>query len=60
MTDIDRFYIAGAWRAPHSLLVLPIINPATEQAIGRVVLATPSMWTLLWPPRELRSKVMPR
>ncbi len=34
-------YVDGAWRAPYSTTLLPLINPANERELGRIVLAGP-------------------
>jgi acyl-CoA reductase-like NAD-dependent aldehyde dehydrogenase len=36
MTNYDKLYIDGAWRAPSQGGRLSVINPATEQVIGQV------------------------
>ena len=38
MTDINRFYINGAWVAPHGAQTMPILNPATNGQIGTLTL----------------------
>ena len=40
MTDTARFYIDGRWVAPLSNATKDIINPATEDVIGRVALGS--------------------
>lgn len=40
MHQHDRLYIGGEWRAPAGTDVLEVTNPATEEVIGRVPLAT--------------------
>jgi aldehyde dehydrogenase (NAD+) len=36
MTTPTGFYINGAWVSPQGRNTLPVVNPATEQAIGKV------------------------
>ncbi len=38
MENLNRFYIDGAWVAPQSEQVFPVMNPATEQQVGEVIL----------------------
>ncbi|TQM92661.1 aldehyde dehydrogenase family protein [Roseinatronobacter monicus] len=38
MTDINRFYINGAWVAPQGTQTMPILNPATNRQIGMLML----------------------
>lgn len=38
MIDLNRFYIGGAWVEPISTRRMPLLNPATEEEIGSVVL----------------------
>ena len=38
MTDINRFYINGAWVTPNSAQTMPILNPATNGRIGTLTL----------------------
>ncbi len=38
MREINRFYIDGKWTAPKAGRVMEVINPATEEPGGRVVL----------------------
>ena len=38
MTDIDRFYIDGAWVAAQGVQTMPILNPATNSQIGILTL----------------------
>ncbi|HEX9775663.1 MAG TPA: aldehyde dehydrogenase family protein [Actinomycetota bacterium] len=38
--DVDRFFIGGAWVGPRSDEVVDVLNPATEEVIGRA--AAPS------------------
>ncbi|MEI4232100.1 aldehyde dehydrogenase family protein [Roseovarius sp. D22-M7] len=38
MTTLDKFYIDGAWVAPASDATMPIMNPATNTAIGTLSL----------------------
>ncbi|APH71616.1 aldehyde dehydrogenase family protein [Aquibium oceanicum] len=40
MHDVSEFYIDGRWTAPADPRRLPIVNPATEEEIGRVSLGT--------------------
>ena len=40
MTDTARFYIDGRWIAPLGTAMKDIINPATEDVIGRVALGS--------------------
>ncbi len=40
MRDLNRFYIDGAWVEPDGRQVLDVIDPRTEQANGRVRLAS--------------------
>ena len=40
MTDINRFYIDGAWHVPHGTQTMPILNPATNSRIGTLTLGT--------------------
>ena len=40
MYDCRRFFIDGAWVAPAGRRELEIIDPSTEQAIGRILLGT--------------------
>lgn len=40
MYERTSFYIGGTWVAPASARALPIENPATEEAIGRISLGT--------------------
>jgi aldehyde dehydrogenase (NAD+) len=41
MYDLTKFYIDGAWVAPHTRRDLDVINPATEEVIGKVALGGP-------------------
>ncbi|MFZ9060510.1 MAG: aldehyde dehydrogenase family protein [Steroidobacteraceae bacterium] len=41
MREIDRFYIGGHWVAPSSARFHEVVNPATEQAAGRVAMGGP-------------------
>ncbi|WP_323781829.1 aldehyde dehydrogenase family protein, partial [Leisingera sp.] len=36
--DLKKFYIGGAWVAPHSSREFPVLNPATEEQIGSIIL----------------------
>lgn len=38
MTDINRFYINGAWVTPNGAQTMPILNPATNGRIGDLTL----------------------
>ena len=38
MREYSRLYIDGAWQAPHGTGLAEVIDPASEQAIGRVPL----------------------
>jgi aldehyde dehydrogenase (NAD+) len=40
MYDLRKFYIDGAWVEPQSKRELEVINPATEQVIGKLSLGT--------------------
>jgi aldehyde dehydrogenase (NAD+) len=40
MYDYRRFYIDGQWVAPLSPRDLPVVNPATEEAVGTISLGT--------------------
>ena len=37
MNNCDRFYVDGVWVQPESDIVVPIVNPSTEENIGSVV-----------------------
>ena len=39
MRNIDHLYIDGAFVKPHGTARFPLVNPATEEVIGHVVLA---------------------
>ena len=41
MYDLTKFYIDGAWVAPKAKRDLDVINPATEEVIGKVALGGP-------------------
>ena len=41
MYDLTKFYIDGAWVAPRTKRDLDVINPATEEVIGKVALGGP-------------------
>ena len=41
MYDLTKFYIDGAWVAPRTTRELDVINPATEEVIGKVALGGP-------------------
>src|ERR1700724_3426972 len=41
MYDLTKFYIDGAWVAPQTRRDLDVINPATEEVIGKVALGGP-------------------
>jgi aldehyde dehydrogenase (NAD+) len=38
MDNLGRFYIDGAWITPQSSQMFPVLNPATEQQVGEIVL----------------------
>ena len=38
MENLGKFYIDGKWVTPNSKQVMPVINPATEEDIGTVIL----------------------
>lgn len=40
MYDCRRFFIDGAWVAPAGRREIDVINPATEEAVGRILLGT--------------------
>lgn len=40
MYDFRKFFIDGAWVSPAGRRELDVINPATEQAIGKILLGT--------------------
>lgn len=40
MTDLNKFYINGAWVAPQSSTPFPIMNPANNTQIGTVALGS--------------------
>ena len=40
MYDFRKFYIDGAWVSPAGRRELDVINPATEQPIGKISLGT--------------------
>ena len=37
MNNCDRFYVDGVWVQPDSDIVVPVVNPSTEENIGSVV-----------------------
>ncbi len=39
--DLTQFYIDGAWVAPRARRELDVVNPATEEVIGKVALGGP-------------------
>src|SRR5450755_3683410 len=41
MYDLTKFYIDGAWVAPRTKRELDVVNPATEEVIGKVALGGP-------------------
>jgi aldehyde dehydrogenase (NAD+) len=41
MYDLTKFYIDGAWVAPRTKGELDVVNPATEEVIGKVALGGP-------------------
>jgi len=38
MENLGKFYINGKWVTPNSKQSMPVINPATEEEIGKVIL----------------------
>ncbi len=38
MDNLLKFYIDGAWVAPPSEQVFPVMNPATEEQVGEIIL----------------------
>ncbi|MEX0303963.1 MAG: aldehyde dehydrogenase family protein, partial [Leisingera sp.] len=36
--DLQKFYIGGVWVTPHSTREFPVLNPATEEQIGSIIL----------------------
>ena len=40
MRDYTNFYIDGAWVKPLKVNPMPVINPATEQAVGTISIGT--------------------
>jgi aldehyde dehydrogenase (NAD+) len=38
MENLNRFYIDGAWVTPQSDQRFPVLNPATEQRVGEIIL----------------------
>ena len=38
MENLEKFYINGSWVIPNSTETMPVLNPATEQKIGRITL----------------------
>lgn len=36
--DLQKFYIGGDWVTPHSTREFPVLNPATEERIGTIIL----------------------
>lgn len=38
LMDLQKFYIGGAWVIPHSSHEFPVLNPATEERIGTIIL----------------------
>ena len=38
MENLGKFYIDGKWVTPNSKQSMPVINPATEEEIGTVIL----------------------
>ncbi len=38
MVDRLKFYIDGAWTAPVAAKTMPVVNPATEEAMYEVAL----------------------
>ncbi|HEY6644972.1 aldehyde dehydrogenase family protein [Povalibacter sp.] len=41
MYDFRRFFIDGAWVTPAGRREIDVINPATEEAVGKILLGTP-------------------
>src|SRR3954466_14753672 len=40
MYDLTKFYVDGAWVEPKSKRQLDVVNPATEEVIGKVALGS--------------------
>ena len=40
MWTFDKLFIAGEWRAPRSRTLAEVVNPATEEVVGKVAQAT--------------------
>jgi acyl-CoA reductase-like NAD-dependent aldehyde dehydrogenase len=38
MDNLHNFYIGGAWVAPQSEQVFPVMNPATEEQVSEIKL----------------------
>ena len=38
MQNLQKFYIDGQWVNPPSSKKMPVVNPATEEIIGEVIL----------------------
>ncbi len=38
MDNLSKFYIDGAWVTPQSAQLFPVLNPATEQRVGEIIL----------------------
>ena len=38
MQNLQKFYIDGQWVVPQSSKKMPVVNPATEEVIGEVIL----------------------
>ena len=38
MQNLQKFYIDGQWVASQSSKKMPVVNPATEEVIGEVIL----------------------
>ncbi|MBY6068994.1 aldehyde dehydrogenase family protein [Leisingera aquaemixtae] len=38
--NLSQFYIGGSWTAPHGSASADVINPATEQSLGRLALGS--------------------
>lgn len=36
--ELQKFYVGGAWVTPHSTREFPVLNPATEEQIGTIIL----------------------
>ncbi|WP_166418106.1 aldehyde dehydrogenase family protein [Cochlodiniinecator piscidefendens] len=38
MQNLQKFYIDGQWVTPHSTTTFPVLNPATTEEIGKIIL----------------------